>query len=142
MDKTQSVSLLKKIYENARTGKDAIGVMLNRASSDELIRLLSNQQNKYHDIATEASGLLGSFRELPPERSFFKKFEILGGINSVYSGKNERLAESIINGSTGGIIEIKGYINKNPDADNFSKNLAEKLIDLERESINIAEKYL
>lgn len=144
MSNNESVDLLKKIYENAKTGIDAIALLLPKTHSDNFKQLLTQQQNKYYEIANEAYMQLCGYRELPPEGGVFSKLGMWTSVqmNTVNTKKTDRMAEVMINGSTEGIIEMTKIINSSTNADRHSRDLASRLVSAEQDNIRLMQSYL
>ena len=144
MSANGSVTLLKKIYENAKTGTDAISLIINKTYSNNFKSVLSKQREIYYEIANEASMLLQGYRELPSDTGIFLKLGIWASVqmNTVASNKIDRMAEVLINASTEGIIEIMKILHINKNADSRAISLANRLICAEQDNIKLMQKYL
>lgn len=144
MSDNKSVVLLNKIYENAKTGIDAISMLADKTHSDNFKAALSAQRQKYYEIASEASTLLSGYMALPSDSSVLSRFGMWTSVmmNTFVPQKSDRMAEVLINGSTEGIIEIMKILNSSKNADKRAVDLANRLIAAEQENIRSMQCYL
>lgn len=144
MSYRESVELLKKVYQNAKTGTEAIAAMMDKTHSDSFKTVLSEQKEKYYEIANEANILLGGYRELPSDSGIFARFGMWTSLqmNTVYANRAEKMAEVMINGSTEGMIDIMKTLNISRNADERAAALARRLVAAEQENIRIMQRYL
>lgn len=144
MSRNESVELLKKIYQNAKTGIDAIDMLSERTYSEEFRAALASQRDKYYEIANEAGLLLSGYRELPPDGGVFSRIGMWTSVRiSSVSGRNiDKMAEVMINGSTEGMIDITRARNQNPGADVRAADLANRLAFAEQENMRMMQRYL
>lgn len=144
MNNNESIELLRKTYENAKTGMDAIGLLMSKIQTTGFGNLLSEQKAKYYEIAREAALQLGGYQELPPEGGVFSRLGMWSSVqmNIVNSKRTDRMAEVMINGSTEGMIEMRRLINRFRNADPRTLALANRLVDAEQENITLMQHYL
>lgn len=143
-DRRQTVEILKKIYENAETGMNTTKKVISGIKSGEMREFLELQKNKYYDIAAEAAAFLAGCRELPPQTGFFSNLAAGAAIMMNIAGgiRDEKTAEFLINGCTGGIIDLMRALAEHAEADAAVKNLAQRLIAAEQDCIKNAERFL
>lgn len=144
MNQNETVALLKKIYQNAKTGLDALSILMSRYENHQSLSLLKAQQDRYYGVANEASMQLSGYRELPPEGGVFSKLGMWASLEmNVVNTKNaDKMAETLINASVEGIIEITKMRNSLKNANNYSKDLASRLISCEQDNIRLMEQFL
>lgn len=144
MNQTETVALLKEIYQNARTAIDAIQVLLAKSTSAHFTDSLRSQVSQYHEIADEAAMQLRGFRELPADNPIFERIGMWASVQmSTVTNKNPgHMAEIMINGSTMGVIEMTKYLHANHNVDPAARALAHKLISTEQHNINMMKNFL
>ena len=144
MDQTETVRLLKEVYQNSRTAVDAIGTLLPKTSSEDFASSLRRQMEEYRKIADDAAMQLRGFRELPEESGVFSKLGMWTGVqmSTLVNKSTDHMAEIMINGSTMGVIEMTKYLNANPDVSSFALDLARRLVAAEQDNIDVMRRYL
>lgn len=144
MNQSETVALLKKIYQNAKTGLDALAILMSRYENNETVSLLKAQQDKYYSVANEASMQLSGYRELPPEGGVFAKLGMWASLemNIVNTRHADRMAETLINASMEGVIELTRMTHILKDANDYSKDLASRMILTEQENIKLMQQLL
>lgn len=142
MQKNQTTELLKKIYQNSRTGMEIADMLIEKTDSEELEKILEEIKEKYYSIASEADKSLLSFHELSPNSKLIDKINFWTVSHMTPIKKPADMARLCINGCTEGIIEITGCKNNSKNADENTLKLAEKLTKIERDNIFLLEKFL
>lgn len=137
-----SVKLLKKIHQNCATAMDAISVLLPKASDDAFSQQLIEQQQKYRAISSEAFMLLSGYRELPPDGVFshLGTWSVLT-MSTITNRETSNMARVLSEGAEGGIIELTHMLNSG-DPDDHSRDLAQRLIYLEDETLTQMKGWL
>lgn len=144
MNQNETVSLLKEIYQSAKTAMDAISVLIPKAHDSEFRQSLKTQLEEYHNVADDAAMQLHGFRELPDDVSVFSKLGMWSAVqmNTITNSNTDHMAEIMINGSTMGIIDMTKALKNNDDVDVYATDLAQRLIKTEQNNIELMKRFL
>lgn len=144
MDQAGTVELLREVYKNAKTGKDAIEALIQKSDSVAFSEALQRQRQVYHNLADAALLQLRTFRELPADSGVFSKLEMWTGVQMrmMTNKSTHHMAEILIDGSTAGVNDLSRLVNANPGLDRSAVELAKKLMDAEQEHINLMRRFL
>lgn len=144
MNQNATVTLLKEIYQNARTAVDAIQVLLSKSTSSHFTASLHSQISEYRQIANEAAEQLRGLRELPADNPIFERIGMWASVQmSTMANKSpDHMAEIMINGSTMGVIEMTKRLHANRNVDPATQALAHKLISTEQHNIDLMKYFL
>lgn len=140
----ENIEMLNYIYQNAEMGKTAIEQIMKEVKYLEFRDVLKEQLKDYESILNKCDSLLALEGKLP------KNIEVMPKIMSYFSIKFNTLkddnlshiAEIIINGSTMGITEITKNLNKYHHLHSSTKDIANKLLRIEQDNIEVLKKYL
>lgn len=140
----RTINLLNEVYKSTKIAADAINVLLSKTQSAEFKNVLKQQYNKYQNIANAAANELYGYRLLPPENDFITKAGMWSAVSlaTITNQTSGHMAEILINGSTLGIIEITRLVNSNVNVSPSARNIADQLIETDRNNINIMQNYL
>lgn len=144
MNQNETVSVLKEIYQSAKTATEAISVLIPKTHSHHFHKALKMQLEEYHDIAEQAAMQLHGFRELPDDASVFTKLGMWSAVqmNTITNTNTDHMAEIMINGSTMGIIDMTKTLRSNTDISPYAVELGQKLIKTEQNNIELMKQYL
>lgn len=144
MNRHDTVSVLKEIYQSAKTAMDAIESLLPKTHDHQFRSVLSAQRNEYHDIAQQAATQLLSFHELPDDVSVFAKLEVWSAVqmNTLTNTSSDHMAEIMINGSTTGMIDMTRILRSKSNLSPHAVELGQRLIQTEQKNIELMTAYL
>ena len=144
MVKEDSTNLLRECNAGIKMGISAINDVLDRVESTDLEEKLIKSRNEHEDIETRTQLLLHKYDDEEKEPNMIAKgmswikTNVMLGMNE----SDETVAGLITDGCNMGIKTISGYINDYPDADKEVKNIAEKVIELEKTLLENIKEYL
>ncbi len=144
MDTANDVKLLNEIFQNARIGVNAIDIILGKTRDMDLLGDLTEQREKYLDIAKRAAGELIERDALPEDVCLLAKGALWTSLQTatLFNSAPERLAQLVINGSRNGIGEIEELLKGSGETQQDALDLANALIALERDSVTRMESYV
>lgn len=144
MNQNRTVDVLREVYQSAKTAMDAINMIIPKARTGEFKNALEQQLDRYHNIADEATIQLQGYRELPNDTDIFTKLGVWSSVkmNTLTNQNTEHMAEIMINGSTLGIVDMTKFVRANEDISVYSRDLANRLIDIEHDNITIMKEFL
>lgn len=145
MENNQTTTdFLTEIYKGARIGVQSINNLLTKVNDSNIYNELKYQLRSYEEIANEAYNEIIKRNNRPKDISAFDKlsttFSI--GINTFINNNPSNVADMMIKGNTMGVTEITKNLNAYKSADENVKNLADKFVKLEQDSIERLKKYL
>lgn len=144
MNQNETVSVLKEIYQSAKTAVDAINTLIPKTHSIDFRESLKTQLEEYHSVADDAAVQLRGFHELPSDVSIFTKLGMWSAVqmNIITNTNTDHMAEIMINGSTMGIIDMTKRLKNSDDISPHAEDLANRLIKTEQNNIELMKRYL
>lgn len=135
MTNEDTVNLLKECNAGVQMGVSAIDEVLPRVESKKLETLLNDYKNKHSQLGNETNGLLQELGEEPKEPNPVAKGMswIKTNVKLGMDESDATVSDLITDGCNMGIKSLRKYINQYENADERSKAIAEKLIDIEEE---------
>lgn len=137
---TGNEEILNYIHQNAQMGIETLPELINISTDNEFIEELRSQFIEYKKIFDESTKMLGMAKSIPKMAKFTSyimiKMELLMDKSPCH------IAEMLIKGSVMGIIEIEKNFNDYKDADKEILNLANRLLQTEKNNIENLKKYL
>ena len=141
MDHTEE--LYKDIYKNSQMGMGSTSTVLAAYEGRALCDELSRESGEYSKIFAEAKKALGEKTHrlgLTPKEKFMTSYLIR--LKLLRDAGDSKAAEMIIQGSNLGIIDAVRAKNTFNSADESSKALAQRLIDLQTNAIEKMKVFL
>ena len=140
----ETTVLLKKIYRSSKTALDTLSAVSQKSDSYDFESFLDKQQYKYYDIAEDANMQLRTLHQLPDDMDLLSRIEFLATIKigTMRNSTTNHLAEFLIEGCMGGVIEMMSELNSSADIDPQCSDLAHMLIETEQETIALLQRFL
>lgn len=137
---TGNEEILNHIHQNAQMGIETLPELIKISTDDEFIEELRSQFTEYKKIYDETTKLLVHAKSIPKMAKFTSyimiKMEVL------MNKSPSHIAEMLIKGSLMGIIEIEKNFNDYKDANREILDLANRLLQTEKNNIENLKKYL
>ena len=142
MDQPQYI--LNQVNQGIKMGMDSISNVSEKVQDSKLKDELLFQYDKYNEILNEVNDELTKFDDFPKEINPMQKAMSWMGVemNTMIDKSNSKIAELMIQGTNMGIIEGVKLLNQNPDADEEVKNVLNKFIKFQENTIEQLKKYL
>lgn len=139
-----STELLLDVYQNSEIARELIGRMIKRCEADEMRKCLADQFAEYHSICEDAKAGLYERGMLPRTIGKGRRRVMFSSLNlNLRVDKTpSHMCEMLMQGSLLGMIDISKALRVNEKADEYSKQLAEKLIETESNNIHRMREYL
>ena len=140
----ETIQLLQDVARNARTGEEAVGELMRKAESQEMLGELDRERRQYRNAAREAESALAAAGGAPePANPLARAGMWLGTqMNTLADRSNAHIAEMVIQGATMGIIEMTKARNTCPEADANAASLASRFIVEQNDIIDRQKAYL
>ena len=135
MINNDTVNLLKECNAGIKMGVSAIDEVLPKVESSKLETLLNDYKNKHTQLGNETNGLLQDLGEEPKEPNPMAKGMswIKTNVKLSLDESDATVSDLITDGCNMGVKSIRRYMNQYDSADERSKRIANKLIDIEQE---------
>ena len=139
-----TISLLKECNAGIKMGVSSIEEVLDNVDDENFKKLLSDNKEKHQKLGSEAHELLNRYDEEGKEPNPIAKGMSWIKTNVMLSmnDSDKTIADLMTDGCNMGVKSLNRYLNKYKAADEESKNLTVKLIDLEQELAQNMRKYL
>ncbi len=139
-----STELLTDVYQNAEIAREIIGRMIKRCEYPEMRKCLADQFAEYHAICEDAKAGLYERGMLPRTIGKSRRRVMFSAMsfNLKIDKTPSHMSEMLMQGSLLGVIDISKALTANEKADDYSKHLANKLIETEVNNIHRMREYL
>lgn len=136
--------ILNELNKGIKMGMDSISNVSEKVQDDRFKQDLKYQYDEYNKILNEINDELTKFDDFPKEINPMQKAMSWMGVemNTMMDKSNSKIAELMIQGTNMGIIEGVKLLNQNPDADEEVKNVLNKFIKFQENTIEQLKKYL
>ena len=140
----ETIQLLKDVFKNARSGEEAVNLLMEKTESREMRGELDRERRQYQSAAREAEQALAEAGAAPEPESLMQKAGMWAGtqMNTLTDRSNAHIAEMVIQGATMGIIEMTKARNTCPDAAPDAAGLASRFIVDQNDIIERQKAYL
>lgn len=144
MEQNDTIELLKQCDAGVKMGVNSIDAVLSHVRDQEFSRLLSECKEEHQAIGSDLHKLLNQMDESgkkpnPMARGMsWMKTNVMLSANDT----DHTVADLITDGCNMGIKSLSRYLNQYQAADEQSKKLARKLIDLELHLAENIRRYL
>lgn len=144
MERTETVDLLKEIYQNASTAVDAMQILSARSSNLRFADSLTSQAANYRRIADAASAALSGCQTFLPPATGWARLNLWADMQfrTVLDKTPAHIAQILITGSTSGMISVTHCLHADPDASPAARSLAQELLDTELACIAFLQDFL
>ncbi len=139
-----SRELLFDVFQNAEFARDIIGRLIKRCDYSDFRKELACQYAEYNSIAEEAKGILREegIEAKPISRARQAPIFAATEVNLRIDKTPSHMAEMLMQGSLMGMIDISKSLRENRDANEVSRNLANRLVETEANNIRSMREYL
>lgn len=136
--------ILNEINKGIKMGMDSISTIAEKVTDDQLKDDLQSEYNQYNEILNDVNAELGKYEEFPKELNPAQKmmgwFDIQ--MSTLTDDSDSKIAEMLIKGTNMGIIEGVKLLNHNPEADAEVKDVLNKFIKFQENTVEQLKKYL
>lgn len=142
--KKEEINIYREVQKNAEMAIKAIDTIADKIYDDELALQVARQSIKYSDISNRAKDKLLQGKAEPYRGNPFSDMMLKGGItyNTMLNTSTSHIAEMIIQGSNRGITDMCKTLNRFPDTQGHSMEMARELMEFEEKNIERLKKYL
>ena len=135
MINNDTVNLLKECNAGIQMGVSSIDEVLPRVESRKLETILNDYKNKHTELGNETNEFIQELGEETKEPNPMAKGMswIKTNAKLYWDESDATISDLITDGCNMGIKSIRKYINQYDSADERSKKIAQKLIDIEEE---------
>ena len=144
MIEQDTIKLLRECDAGVKMGTSSIGDVINSVNDSEFKKLLSECKAEHENLETEISSLLDDYRDEGKEPNMMAKGMAKAKTNVMLSVKDtdETIADLMTDGCNMGVKSLNKYLNKYKAADEVSKDIAKRLINLEEQLVVDIRKFL
>lgn len=135
MINNDTVNLLKECNAGIKMGVSAIDEVLPKVESSKLETLLNDYKNKHTQLGNETNEFLRKMGEEPKEPNPMAKGMswLKTNVKLSWDESDATVSDLITDGCNMGVKSLRRYMNQYDGADERSKAIANKLIDIEQE---------
>ncbi|SCK04453.1 Uncharacterised protein [uncultured Clostridium sp.] len=139
--------ILNFIYQNSEMGTETIKHLIDiteNSTNNEFKDVLYSQYNEYKKIFNESEKMIKDRGNDPKDINKFQKITtyIMINMKTLTDKSPSHLSEMLIQGSTMGIIDATKRINQYDDADKDVLDLANRLLEFEKDNQEEWKKFL
>lgn len=144
MIEQDTIKLLRECDAGVKMGTASIGDVINSVEDSEFKKLLSECKAEHENLETEISTLLDDYEDEGKEPNAMAKGMARVKTNVMLSVKDtdETIADLMTDGCNMGVKSLNKYLNKYKAADEVSKDITKRLINLEEQLVVDIRKYL
>ncbi len=144
LEKEHSVKLLRECDAGVKTAMNSIKEVLGNIDSAALRKGLTDSLNKHEYIKNQIDTILCSLSEEGKEPNPMARIMSWAKINMklLPDPDDKTVAKLMFDGCNMGISQVSGYLNDYSQADARSKEMAEKLVEVEDELAQFLRQYL
>lgn len=136
--------LIGYVHQNAKMGTETITELIKMTSDIPFRQVLENQLNEYQAIIDEAESITQSNGCSPLKVPFTSEIStnMMLKMNTLKDKSTSNMAKMLIQGSTMGVVEMTKHLREIPNADEQTKQLANRLLQTEQTNIDTMKPYL
>ena len=136
--------ILNELNKGIKMGMDSISNVSEKVQDDRFKQDLKYQYDEYNKILDEVNNSLTDYDDFPKELNPMQKAMGWMGVemNTLADKSNSKIAEMMIQGTNMGIIEGVKLLNQNPEADIEVKNILNKFVKFQENTVEQLKKYL
>ena len=137
MQRAETISLLKEIYQNATTATEAMQILSVRAQNSHLTGALTAQSTTFREIAQAAADALCEQHILPPAATGWARINLFTDLffRTALDKTPAHIARILIDAGTAGAVSITQHLRTDSDAAPAVRKLAHRLLDAEQHCI-------
>ena len=144
MIEQDTIRLLRECYAGVKMGTESIDEVMDRVEDEELKRTLSDCKREHNALEKELDTLLEKYKEEgkmpnPMARAMsWMKTEAMLAMDK----DDATIADLMTDGCNMGVKSLNKYLNEYKAADEVSKDITKRLINLEEKLAHDLRKYL
>ena len=144
MINSDTAKLLKECNSGIKMGVTSIEEVIDNVQDDNFKELLSKNKKEHQELGTKTHKLLNEYSESGKEPNAMAKGMSWIKTNLMMSvnGSDNTIADLMTDGCNMGVKSLNKYLNKYKAADEYSKDIAKKLINLEHQMAVDMRQYL
>ena len=144
MIQTDTIELLKECNAGIKMGVSSIDEILDKVSDEDFKKILTDNKEEHQRLGSETRKLLNEYNETGKEPAALAKGMswIKTNIMTSVNDSDNTIADLITDGCNMGVKSLNRYLNKYAAADEVSKDITKKLINLEQQLAMDTRAYL
>lgn len=144
MVEQDTIKLLRECDAGVKMGVSSINDVLDYVSNNEFKTKLNKCKDEHDKLESEIENLLNKYKDDGKEPAVIAKgmSYIKTNVKLALNESDETIADLMTDGCNMGVKSLNKYLNKYEAADEVSKDIAKKLINLEEELTVDIRKYL
>lgn len=144
MIEQDTVKLLRECDAGARMGVSSIDDVVGHVRADALCQLLTDSKRAHEKLGEEIQSRLDRFEDegKSPSPIGEKMAGMMAGMKLMLHESDETIADLMTDGCNMGVKSLNKYLNQYKAADEFSKDIAKRLISLEEKLAADLRPYL
>ena len=144
MIEQDTIKLLRECDAGVKMGVSSIDDVLEYVSSEELTKLLSDCKDEHQKLENEIEKLLNKYKDDGKEPNPIAKGMswMKTNIKLVVNESDNTIADLMTDGCNMGVKSLNKYLNKYAAADEVSKDICKRLINLEEKLTVDIRKFL
>lgn len=135
MIEQDTVRLLRECDAGIKMGISSIYDVLNKVESPKLYKILENNKGQHEELQGEIQGLLGKYHDegKQPSKMASAMSKMKTGMKMTMDYSDATIADLMTDGCNMGVKSLNKYLNQYEAADEVSKDITKRLINLEEE---------
>lgn len=144
MIEQDTIRLLRECDSGVKMGLSAIDDVILQVNDPDFRNLLGNYKGKYESLDGQLQELLDKYRDEGKEPSPIAKgmSKMKTGIKLMSDNSDSSIADLLTDGNNMGVKSLSRYLNQYTAADEKSKNITKKLIQLGEDLTKEIRSYL
>lgn len=144
MIEQDTIKLLRECDAGVKMGVDSISDVLNHVSDGGLEQKLTNCKREHEQLETEIQSLLGKYRDEGKNPNPMAKgmSRMKTNVKLGMKDTDATVADLMTDGCNMGVKSLNRYLNQYKAADEVSKDIAKRLINLEEQLAVDIRQYL
>ena len=135
MIEQDTVRLLRECDAGIKMGISSIYDVLNKVESPKLYKILESNKGQHEELQGEIQGLLGRYHDegKQPSKMASAMSKMKTGMKMTMDYSDATIADLMTDGCNMGVKSLNKYLNQYEAADEVSKDITKRLINLEEE---------
>ena len=135
MVQEDTIKILKECNSGVNMGVSSIEEILDNVQNSQLKKILSDNKTEHQRLGSEIHQILNKYNESGKEPNVMAKGMswLKSNVMMAADTSDHTVADLITDGCNMGVKSLNRYLNKYAAADEQSKDIAKKLIDLEHQ---------
>ena len=144
MIESDTIKLLRECDAGVKMGVSSIGDVMEYVSSDELKEKLKNCKSEHEKLEIEITELLNKYKDDGKEPAAMAKGMswMKTNVKLAINDSDNTVADLMTDGCNMGVKSLNKYLNKYAAADEVSKDITKRLINLEEQLTIDIRKFL